>query len=77
MEGYWLDVAARAFLLPTYSHPHLTEPAEEGNRFVLIAYVIGQYESLRRQHVEELLSFGFSVPGRLADAASDNVEIVD
>ena len=75
MEGYWLDVAARAFPLPTFSHPHLTEPAVEGNRFVLIAYVIGQYESLRRQHVEELLSYGFSVPGRVASA--DDVEVVD
>ncbi|OLP79480.1 hypothetical protein AK812_SmicGene40229 [Symbiodinium microadriaticum] len=34
----------RAYLLPTFSHPHCTEASTQGDRLVLIAYVIGQYE---------------------------------
>ncbi|CAE7467537.1 RER1C, partial [Symbiodinium sp. KB8] len=45
-NGYRLDVAARAYLLPTFSHPHCTEASTQGDRLVLIAYVIGQYECL-------------------------------
>ncbi|CAE6946662.1 unnamed protein product [Symbiodinium microadriaticum] len=71
--GHRLDVSAKAYLLPTFSHPHCTEPSTVGDRLVLIAYVIGQYESLSSSHVCKLQDLGFCPP-RVIPAGASSTE---
>ena len=70
----------RAYLLPTFSHPHCTEASTQGDRLVLIAYVIGQYEYLSASNLRTLHELGFCPPRILPAPASPSVpeiEIVD
>ncbi|CAE7742391.1 unnamed protein product [Symbiodinium sp. CCMP2592] len=83
--GTFYDLSARAYLVPTHCRLHATEPGFLGNRFVVIAYLVGQHASLSQVHMTALSDMGFCLPtyrnagpdvGIAADATLE-IEVVD
>ncbi|CAE7327300.1 unnamed protein product [Symbiodinium sp. CCMP2592] len=83
--GNFYDLSARAYLIPTHCRLHATEPGFLGNRFVVIAYLVGQHASLSQVHTHALSDMGFCLPayrntrpdaGTAADDTLD-IEVVD
>ncbi|CAE7690466.1 Ovostatin [Symbiodinium sp. CCMP2592] len=62
VPGQLLELSGRCYMVSTHVLPHSTRPWSEGDRYVLVAYAIGQHKSLKSVHRTALEDLGFRLP---------------